>query len=181
MQEMIDGDLEKRKLRGEILKQRSEVGYPYIFFRDTVNKNKPEVYKDLPIVQSNMCAEIMLPNNADESFVCCLSSINILHRDEIIKTDAIETMTYFLDTVMEDFIQKLEAETDPLKNSFMERPLRFAKRHRAIGIGVLGWHAYLQNNLISFESEQAKILNKEIFKILKEKSYKGSKELADIF
>ena len=112
MQEMIDGDLEKRKLRGEILKQRSEVGYPYIFFRDTVNKNKPEVYKDLPIVQSNMCAEIMLPNNADESFVCCLSSINILHRDEIIKTDAIETMTYFLDTVMEDFIQKLEMLTN---------------------------------------------------------------------
>lgn len=79
-----------------------------------------------------MCSEIALPDNADESFVCCLSSINLLHWDEIVKTDAIEIMTYFLDAVMEDFIQTLESEKDPLKKFFMARPLQFAKRHRAL-------------------------------------------------
>lgn len=181
MQEMIDGDAEKRQLWAEILKSRSEVGYPYLFFKDTVNTHKPECYAGHTITHSNMCSEIALPDSADESFVCCLSSINLLHWDEIKNTDAIETMTYFLDTVIEDFIRKLESETDPLKKMFMSRPLRFAKRHRAIGLGVLGWHAYLQDHLIAFESDQARALNDEIFATLKAKALQASQELAQEF
>ena len=181
MQSMIDGDADKREIWAEVLKSRTEVGYPYIFFKDTVNNNKPECYEGHTITHSNMCSEIALPDNADESFVCCLSSINLLHWDEIVKTDAIEIMTYFLDAVMEDFIQTLEAETDPLKKMFMARPLQFAKRHRAVGVGVLGRHAYLQDNLISFESQQARELNQEIFKTMQERTSEASKDLAQKF
>lgn len=181
MQGMIDGDAEKREIWAELLKSRSEVGYPYIFFKDTVNNNKPECYKDHLITHSNMCSEIALPDNADESFVCCLSSINVLHWEAIKKTDAIEIMTYFLDTVIEDFVQKLESQTDPLKKLFMSRPLRFAKRHRAVGLGVLGRHSYLQDNLIAFESDQARDINNEIFQTIKEKSLVASQDLAQKF
>ena len=181
MQSMIDGDAEKREIWAELLKSRSEVGYPYIFFKDTVNNNKPEVYKDHLITHSNMCSEIALPDNADESFVCCLSSINVLHWEEIKQTDAIETMTYFLDTIIEDFVQKLESETDPLKKLFMSRPLRFARRHRAIGLGVLGRHSYLQDNLIAFESDKAREVNNEIFKTIQERALVASQDLAQQF
>lgn len=181
MQSMIDGDAEKRELWAEVLKSRSEVGYPYIFFKDTVNNNKPECYEGHTITHSNMCSEIALPDNAQESFVCCLSSINLLHWDAIKNTDAVEIMTYFLDAVMEDFIRTLESETDPLKKFFMSRPLQFAKRHRAIGVGVLGRHAYLQNNLIAFESDQARELNNDIFKELKARTTKASQDLGSKF
>ena len=162
MQSMIDGDNDKREIWAEILKSRAEIGYPYLFFKDAANNNKPECYKDHTITHSNLCSEISLPNGSDESFVCCLSSINLLHWDEIQKTDAIQTMIYFLDTVMTDFIEKLESETDELKKMFMSRPLKFAKRHRALGMGVIGRHSYLQDHLIAFESEEARNLNNTI-------------------
>ena len=181
MQEMLDGDLDKRKIRGEVLKARTEVGYPYIFFRDTVNRMKPEVYKDLEIYHSNLCSEITLPNNADESFVCCLSHINLDRRDELKDTDAVEVMTFFLDTVMEDFIQKLESETEELKKLFMRRALRFAKRHRALGLGVIGRHSYLQSHMIAFDSDEAAQHNEEIFKTISERALQASKDLADKF
>lgn len=181
MQSMVDGDVEKRTLWAEILKSRSEVWYPYLFFKDTVNNNKPECYQNHTITHSNMCSEIALPDSADESFVCCLSSINVLHWDAIKETDAVETMLYFLDTVIEDFIQKLESETDSLKKLFMSRPLRFAKRHRAVGLGVLGRHSYLQDNMIAYESDQARELNKEIFKTIQERALKASQDLAQQF
>ena len=176
-QEMIDGDEEKRETWAEIIETRINIGVPYIIFRGNMNEGKPQVYKDkdYEINASNLCTEIALPATPDESFVCCLSSMNALHYDEWKDTDAVETLTYFLDAVMEEFIQEAEG------TQFMDRPVKFAKRHRAIGIGVLGWHSYLQSEMISFDSMEAMNKNRKIFQTIKEKSYKASEELADKF
>ncbi|MCX2818095.1 ribonucleoside-diphosphate reductase subunit alpha [Haladaptatus sp. F3-133] len=176
-QEMVDGDEEKRETWAEIIETRINVGVPYIIFRDNMNEGKPQVYKDkdYEINASNLCTEIALPATPDESFVCCLSSMNALHYDEWKDTDAVETLTYFLDAVMEEFIQEAEG------TRFMERAVRFAKRHRALGIGVLGWHSYLQSNMIPFDSMEAMRKNEEIFRTIKERSYEASQELADRF
>ncbi|MFO7793876.1 MAG: ribonucleoside-diphosphate reductase subunit alpha [Candidatus Nanohaloarchaea archaeon] len=176
-QEMIDGDEEKRETWAEIVETRINIGVPYIIFRGNMNEGKPQVYKDkdYEINASNLCTEIALPATPDESFVCCLSSMNALHYDEWKDTDAVETLTYFLDAVMEEFIEEAEG------TQFMERPVRFAKRHRAIGIGVLGWHSYLQSEMIPFNSMEAMNKNSQIFQTIKEKSYEASEELADKF
>lgn len=177
MQEMIDGDAEKRKIWMRIIQKRFETGYPYIFFTDTVNNNKPDVYKDknMKINASNLCSEICLPSSAEESFICCLSSMNLLHYDEWKDTDAVEVMTALLDAVMEEYIQK----TKDLP--FMQPSYNFAKNHRAIGLGVLGWHSFLQSKMISFESEEAVRLNIEIHKLISEKALNASKELAKLY
>lgn len=186
MQEMMDGDAEKRKLWAKVIQRRSEGGQPYIFFTDTVNNNTVDTYKDhgKKIHMSNVCSEIMLPTDENESFVCCLSSMNIEYYDEWKDTDAVETMTYFLEAVMEEFIVKLEAlrdHEDITKQrafGFMERAYNFAKNHRALGVGVFGWHSYLQSKMIPFEHPDAMALNKEIFAVLKEKTYAASAEMA---
>lgn len=174
MEDMIAGDKDKRATWAKIIQKRFESGYPYIFFTDTVNKNKPQSYidKNMKIHASNLCAEIALPSSKDESFVCDLSSLNLLHYDDWKNTDLIETLVYLLDAVMEEYIQK----TKDLP--FMKAAHNFAKNHRAIGIGVLGWHSYLQSKMISFESLQAKLLNVEIWKLIKQKSYEASKQMA---
>jgi ribonucleoside-diphosphate reductase alpha chain len=189
MQEMIDGDVEKRTLWAKVLQRRGEIGYPYIFFRDHANNGTVDVYKDkkLEIHGSNLCTEIMLPSNEDWSFVCCLSSMNLLHYDKWKDTDAVETLTYFLDAVMEEFITKLEVyknstdRDDQLTFTFMEKAYNFAKENRALGLGALGWHSLLQSRMLPFDSEEAFKLNSEIFKTIKDKSYKASKELAKLF
>lgn len=186
MQEMIDGDEAKRKIWARIIQRRGEMGYPYIMFDDTANKNTVDVYKDkkLKIHASNMCSEIMLPSNEEWSFVCCLSSLNLMHYEEWKDTDLVETMTAFLDAVMEDFIIKLEVMRDSKEKekqkafSFMERAYNFAKANRALGLGVLGYHSFLQSKNLPFESEEAAVLNEEIFKLIKEKAEKASVELA---
>lgn len=189
MDEMIAGDEEKRSLWAKVLQSRGEMGYPYIFFTDNANEGKPEVYKDkdLPIYASNLCTEIMLPSNDEWSFVCVLSSVNALHYDKWKDTDAVETMIYFLDAVITEFVEKLEVYRDSDKKEdqqtfmFMERAYNFAKENRALGLGVLGWHSLLQSKMVSFESQEAFNLNREIFKTIKEKSYKASEELAERF
>ena len=176
-QAMLDGDEQKRETWAEIIETRINIGVPYIIFRDNMNDGKPQVYKNkgYDINASNLCTEIALPATPDESFVCCLSSMNALHYDEWKDTDAVETLTRFLDAVMEEFIQEAEG------TQFMERPVRFAKRHRAIGIGVLGWHSYLQSKMIPFDSMDAMQKNEEIFSTIRERSYEESRRLADEF
>ncbi|MBI4426792.1 MAG: ribonucleoside-diphosphate reductase subunit alpha [Candidatus Kerfeldbacteria bacterium] len=186
MQAMVDGDSAKRRIWAKVLQRRVEMGYPYIFFTDTVNRNTVDVYKDkqLTIRHSNLCSEIMLPTRADWSFVCDLSSMNILHCDEWKQTDAVETMVYFLDAVMTDFIAKLEGLRDSERDEdrkaffFMERAYNFAVANRALGLGVLGWHSYLQSKMIPFESLEANKLNVQIFRFIQERSYSASEELA---
>lgn len=186
MEEMIAGDVEKRTIWAKVLQRRGEIGYPYILFRDNANNNTVDVYKDKKheIYASNLCTEIMLPSNDDWSFVCCLSSINLLHYDKWKDTDAVETLTYFLDAVMEEFITKLEVyrdsphKDDQLTFNFMEKAYNFAKSNRALGLGALGWHSLLQSKMLPFDSQEAYNLNNEIFKFIKERSYKASEEMA---
>ena len=189
MQKMIDGDDKKRTVWAKVLQSRGEMGYPYIFFTDNANNGAPDVYKDknLPIYASNLCTEIMLPSNHDWSFVCVLSSINVLHYDKWKDTDAVETMIYFLDAVITEFLEKLETyknsddRDDQQTFLFMERAYNFSKENRALGMGVLGWHSLLQSKMLPFDSQSAYDLNSEVFKNIKEHSNKASKDLAEKF
>ncbi len=189
MQSMIDGDVDKRTVWAKVLQSRGEMGYPYIFFTDNANNGAPDVYKDkgLPIYASNLCTEIMLPSDHNWSFVCVLSSINLLHYDKWKDTDAVETMVYFLDAVITEFLEKLESyknstdREDQQTFLFMERAYNFAKENRALGMGTLGWHSLLQSKMLPFDSQKAYDLNNEVFKKLKENSYKASKHLAEKF
>lgn len=177
MQSMLDGDTVKRKIWGQVIKKRYESGYPYIFWSDTANNNAPQVYKDKGkrINASNLCTEIFLSTDEDESFVCDLSSINLVKWDEIKDTDAVEVLVYFLDAVMSEFIKK----TEGIKH--MEAPHKFAVTQRALGVGVLGWHTFLQASKVAFESMEAKLLNGSIFSTIKDKCDKATRELADLF
>ncbi len=171
MEEMKSGDRKKRKVWAKIIQRRSEFGYPYIMFKDNSNNNSP--YKDigLEITASNLCSEIQLPTDSYNSFVCCLGSINLLHWDEIKETDAVQTYVYFLNAVMDEFI--IKSETMP----GMKRAYNFAEKHRAIGLGVLGYHSLFQSKLIEFESLEAKQLNSEIFRTIKDRSEIASRKL----
>ncbi len=177
MEAMIDGDSDKRALWAKVVESRMNLGIPYILFRGNVQDGRPQVYKDkgYDVHASNLCSEVLLPSGPDESFVCCLSSMNALHYDEWKDTDAVETLTQFLDAVMQEFIDGAKGM------AHMDRAVRFAERHRAIGIGILGWHSYLQSNRIPFESAEASLTGAEIAKTIKERSYAASAELADRF
>ncbi len=177
MQEMIDGDTDKRKIWAKVLESRQQKGLPYIFFSDNVNKNKPQVYKDhgLTIHASNLCSEIMLPSTAEESFICCLSSMNLELYEEWKDTEAVKLAIFFLDAVLQEFIVKTEG------NYYLAAAHNFAKRHRALGLGVLGWHSYLQKSMIPFEGMEAKQKTVEIFKYLQDKSNKATEDLARIY
>ena len=174
---MKAGDPEKRRVWAKVLQRKAETGIPYLFFKDNANAGRPDVYKDrnMTVYASNLCTEIMLPASDEESFVCCLSSMNLLYFDEWKHTDAPELLTQFLDAVMSEFIEK-SAEIP-----FLDRAHRFAKRHRALGLGVLGWHSYLQANRIAFDSFAAMQKNNEIFQLLQEKTLTASKALAAKF
>ena len=171
IQDMKDGDADKRKIWAKVIQRRNEFGYPYIMFKDNTNNNSPYKELGLDITASNLCSEIQLPTDSFNSFVCCLGSINLLHWDEIVETDAIETYTLFLNAVMEEFIKK------SYNMPGMKRAYRFAEQHRALGLGVLGYHSLFQSKLIEFESLEAKQLNYTIFKTLKERSELASRQL----
>jgi len=177
LNEMIEGDMDKRKTWAKVLENRQQKGLPYIFFTDNINRNKPQVYKDkgMMINASNLCSEIVLPSSKDESFICCLSSLNLEMYDEWKDTETVKLATFFLDAVLEEFIKKTEG------NHYLENAHNFAKRHRALGLGVLGWHSYLQRNMIPFEGLESKQLTNKIFKDIQDKSEKATIELARIY
>ena len=171
LKSMKEGDTAKRKIWAKVIEKRTEFGFPYLMFKDNANNNSPYKELGLEITASNLCSEIMLPTNSFESFVCCIGSINLLHWDEIKDTDAIETYTLFLNAVINEFIEKSSVLPG------MKRAYRFAKNHRAIGVGVLGYHSLLQSKLIEFESLETKQLNYQIFKTLKERTELASQSL----
>jgi len=175
MTEMIEGDTAKREVWARVLRKRRESGYPYIFFSDTVNNNAPRALRETGrrIWASNLCSEIALPSSIDESFVCNLASMNALTFEEWQHTDAVETMIYFLDAVMEEYIDK----TANIK--FMESSHNFAKTWRALGLGILGWHSYLQSKMIPFEGLMAQMECIKISKFIDDKSLVATKELAE--
>jgi ribonucleoside-diphosphate reductase alpha chain len=172
---MKAGDVEKRKIWAKVIESRFNTGYPYLFFADNANgSTKPKCYKKTPILHSNLCNEISLPTTVDESFVCCLASLNVARYNEWEHTDVVELVTILLDSVMTEFIEK--ASTIP----YMERAVKFARRHRALGIGILGYHSYLQSQMIAFESMEAKIVNVQIIKNIRSKAYAASEMLAEL-
>jgi len=174
MESMIAGDNDKRTIWARILRKRRESGYPYLFFKDTVNNNKPQVLKDqdITIWASNLCSEICLPSSEEWSFVCNLASMNCATFDDWEDTDAVETMIWFLDAVMEEYCEKTK------DIPFMKSAYNFASHWRALGLGQLGWHTYLQSKMIPFESFTAHMLATKISKFIDDKSLEASKELA---
>lgn len=177
MQDMIDGDMEKRKIWAKVLESRQKKGLPYIFFTDNVNKNKPEIYKELglSINASNLCSEIALPSSIKESFICCLCSMNLELYDEWKDTDAVRLAVFMLDAILSEFIEKTKS------NYYLKPAHDFAVRHRALGLGVLGWHSYLQKNMIPFGHPLNIGRTHKIFGDIQEKALKASEELADIY
>lgn len=169
--ETWNSHLKDSEVPGWIIESITEVEGLHDTFCCTEPKRNKVIFNG---VLTGNCMEISLPSSADESFVCCLMSMNLLHYDKWKDTDAVKTAVYFLDAVMSEFIEK--AKVIPK----MEKAVRFAERHRALGLGVLGWHSYLQSHMIPFDGFEAMMKNAEIFKHIREESYQGSKELAEL-
>jgi len=176
LEELILGDEGKLTIWAEVLKSRKEKGYPYIVFSDSVNNSLPEAYKkhDLKITHSNLCSEILLNTDEGKSFVCCLTAMMAPTFDEWSGTDAVKLTTYFLDTVMEDFIEKASGVPG------LERALNFAKQERALALGLTGWHTYLQSKMIPFDSLSARHETSRMFGEIKDQSEKASIEMAQV-
>lgn len=168
------GDQESIQIWNDILYTRLTTGEPYMMFIDNAQAKDPIWYKDkgLSTKTSNLCAEIMLHTDEQHTFVCCLSSMNLAKWEEWKDTDAVKVAIWFLDGVMEEFIQKAKG-----KDGF-DNAIRFAEKSRALGLGVLGWHTLLQDKMIGFEDMQALFLNKIIFKKMKNDSEEATVELA---
>lgn len=174
MQEMLDGNAAKRNMWSEVLKTRFETGEPYLMFIDAVNRANPQAYvnNNLKVSTSNICSEITLYTDPNHSFVCLLSSLNLLRWNEIESSDAIEMSIYFLDAVMEEYITKTRTMEG------FEASHRSALKGRAIGLGVMGWHSLLQSRMIPFDSFDAMMLNARIFSTIRSRAEKASRELA---
>ena len=156
------------------LKLKMITGKGYFNFIDKVNRQNPQMYKDknLTVKASNLCSEIQLMSDEDHTFSCVLSSMNASLYDKWKDTDAVFVATVFLDCVNQDLI---EIGT---KTQGMEKVVRFAKKSRALGLGMLGFHTYLQDHMIAFESMDAYYKNTEIFKHLHDETLRASQWMA---
>ena len=174
MHKVQEGDKEARKRWIAVLRKRKATGEPYIMYKGNINKANPEAYKQngLKVYMTNICSEITLHTDESHSFVCCLSSVNLARYDEWKDTDLVYTATWFLDGVMDEFIQKAK-----FMRGF-ENSVRSAEKGRALGLGVLGWHTYLQERGIPFEGLSAQFETRKIFKQLETESEKASRDMA---
>ena len=174
MKKVEEGDSEARRKWGKLLQKRKATGEPYIMYKGNVNKANPEMYKKngLKVHMTNICSEIVLHTDEQHSFVCCLSSLNLAKYDEWKDTDLVYTSTIFLDGVLEEFLQRAK------NMKGFENSVRSAERGRALGLGVLGWHTYLQQKGLPFEGLQAQFETRKIFSQLKIESERASRDLA---
>lgn len=174
MKKLEEGDSEARRKWGKLLQKRKATGEPYIMYKGNVNKQNPEMYKKngLKVHMTNICSEIVLHTDEQHSFVCCLSSLNLAKYDEWKDTDLVYTSTMFLDGVLEEFIQRAKNMRG------FENAVRSAERGRALGLGVLGWHTYLQQKGIPFEGLPAQFETRKIFSQLKIESERASRDMA---
>ena len=175
MQRLEHRDPEAMELWVEILKSRVETGEPYIMFKDNVNNANPPAYvkNNLDVTMTNICSEIALHTDEEHSFVCCLSSLNLTKYDEWKDTDLVETAIYFLDGVLEEFLVKTNG-----KDSLI-RAHRSAKKGRALGLGVLGWHTFLQQKGLPFNSIASTSWTNRIFSQIKTQAEAASRKLAE--
>lgn len=177
MDQMLAGDPDKQDVMAKIIERRYNSGYPYIVFHDTVNRNKPDVYldNDMVINGSNLCTEIFQPSCEDESFVCCLSSMNLARYEAWKNTDAVEVLVIVLDAVMSEYIIKTA------NLAHMEAPRRFAIRHRAIGVGSLGLHTALQQAGLAFGTFEARNYDADMHSTISKQALAASQKLAQMF
>ena len=175
MRKLEEGEPEARRKWGKLLQKRKATGEPYIMFKGNVNKQNPDMYKKngLKVHMTNICSEIVLHTDEQHSFVCCLSSLNLAKYDEWKDTDLIYTATWFLDGVLEEFIQRAKNMRG------FENSVRSAEKGRALGLGVLGWHTYLQQKGMSFEGLPAQFETRRIFSQMKIESERASRDLAN--
>jgi ribonucleoside-diphosphate reductase alpha chain len=174
MRKLQDGDPDSRRKWGKLLQKRKATGEPYIMYKGNVNKANPEMYKKngLKVHMTNICSEITLHTDENHSFVCCLSSVNLSKYNEWRDTDLVYTATWFLDGVLSEFIQKAKNMRG------FENSVASAEKGRALGLGVLGWHTYLQQNGIPFEGMEAQFETRKIFSQLKIESDRASRDMA---
>ncbi len=174
MRRLEEADPEARRKWGKVLQKRKATGEPYIMYKGNINKANPPMYKNngLKVHMTNICSEITLHTDESHSFVCCLSSLNLAKYDEWKDTDLIYTATYFLDGVLSEFLQKAKNMRG------FENAVRSAEKGRALGLGVLGWHTYLQRKGISFEGLPAQFETRKIFSQLKIESERASRDMA---
>ena len=177
MRKLEQGDPEARNRWSKLLRKRKATGEPYIMFKGNVNKANPKAYKDngLKVHMTNICSEITLHTDESHSFVCCLSSLNLAKYEEWKDTNLVYDATWFLDGVMEEFIQRAKG----LRG--FENSVRSAQKGRALGLGVLGWHTYLQEKGIPFEGLLAQFETRKIFSQIKIESERASRALAEVY
>ena len=177
MRKLEHGDPDARRRWSKLIQKRKATGEPYIMFKGNVNKQNPEAYKSngLKVHMTNICSEIALHTDEIHSFVCCLSSVNLAKYEEWKDTDLIYYSTFFLDGVLEEFIQKAK------NMKGFENSVRSAEKGRALGLGVLGWHTYLQQRGIPFEGLQAQFTTRAIFQQIKIESERASRDVAEIY
>ena len=177
MRKLEQGDAEARTRWSKLLRKRKATGEPYILFKGNTNKANPPAYKDngLKVHMTNICSEITLHTDENHSFVCCLSSLNLAKYEEWKDTNLIHDAIWFLDGVMEEFIQRAKG----LRG--FENAVRSAQRGRALGLGVLGWHTYLQDKGIPFEGLLAQFETRKIFSQIKIESERASRGLAETY
>ena len=177
MRKLAAGDKVARRKWGKLLQKRKATGEPYIMFKGNVNKQNPSMYKDnaLKVFMTNICSEIVLHTDENHSFVCCLSSLNLAKYSEWKNTNLIYDSIWFLDGVLEEFIQKAKNRRG------FENAVRFAEKGRALGLGVLGWHTYLQQKGYPFEGLLAQHETRRIFSQIKIESERASMALAETY
>ena len=177
MRRLESGDSKARSKWSKLLQKRKATGEPYILFKGNTNKNNPPAYKDnaLKVHMTNICSEITLHTDENHSFICCLSSLNLAKYDEWKNTNIIHDAIWFLDGVLEEFIQKAK-----YRKGF-ENSVRSAEKGRALGLGVLGWHTYLQERGLPFEGLLAQYETRKIFSQIKIESERASMALADAY
>ena len=177
MRRLESGDSKARAKWGKLLQKRKATGEPYILFKGNTNKNNPAAYKQnaLKVHMTNICSEITLHTDENHSFICCLSSLNLAKYDEWKNTNIIHDSIWFLDGVLEEFIQKAK-----YRKGF-ENSVRSAEKGRALGLGVLGWHTYLQERGLPFEGLLAQYETRKIFSQIKIESERASMALAETY
>jgi ribonucleoside-diphosphate reductase alpha chain len=177
MRKLEQGDGEARRRWGRLLQKRKATGEPYILFKGNTNKNNPRAYKDngLKVHMTNICSEITLHTDESHSFICCLSSLNLAKYEEWKNTNIIYDAIWFLDGVLEEFIQKAKGKIG-FGNS-----VRSAEKGRALGLGVLGWHTYLQEKGLPFEGLSSQFETRRIFSQIKIESERASMDLAELY
>ena len=177
MRRLENGDSQARSKWGKLLQKRKATGEPYILFKGNTNKNNPPAYKNnaLKVHMTNICSEITLHTDENHSFICCLSSLNLARYDEWKNTNIIYDSIWFLDGVLEEFIQKAK-----YRKGF-DNSVRSAEKGRALGLGVLGWHTYLQEKGLPFEGLLSQYETRRIFSQIKIESERASMALADAY